>query len=391
MGISSILFVLALAALSPFLYERWQLFSTLHANAPDRLAKVNNLGSHQIKFSDRIRSCEDVLLLEAQGLALIACDPGRERWNTVMGIFRPGPVTSARLYAYDYQAAGIPDAEALKNIEFANFSAGADLHTLGMAYNPKTSTLYVINHAQAGSRIEMFKLDVGALVATHVGTIQHPLIHTPNALALLDDDEFYVTNDHFFTAGRSRMLSQLETFLAPPAATVVHVKLHGGQVEAKVVARMPYANGIEVINSTTVAVASTTRGAVYLYTATQSPATLQYHSQLRLPFLPDNLSLSGGKLMIAGHAHITSLFKFAKTRYICNDPEELAKATAEMKDYCPRAAATSWVSEWSEADGLKHLYVDTEYPTSATATKDAARGVGIIAGLYAKGILVWRE
>lgn len=308
----------------------------------------------------------------------------------IKGIFLPGPVAPARLYAYDYKAASIPDSEALKGIELAGFSAGADFHTLGMAYDPKTSTLYVINHARAGSRIDMFKLDTGTLVATHVGTIQHPLIHAPNALALINGDEFYVTNDHFFTAKQSRILSQIETLLAPPAATVVHVKLHAGRVEAKVAARMPYANGIELINSTTVAVASTTRGAVYMYTTAQDPATLQYHSQLRLPFMPDNLSLSGGKLMIAGHAHMSSLVKFAKTRHVCNDPEELAKASADIKDYCPRAATTSWVSEWSEAEGLKHLYVDTEYPTSATATRDAARGVGIIAGLYAKGILVWR-
>lgn len=56
----------------------------LSANAPDRLVKVNNLRSHQFKFSDRIRSCEDVLFLEEHGLAVIACDPGRERWNTVL-------------------------------------------------------------------------------------------------------------------------------------------------------------------------------------------------------------------------------------------------------------------------------------------------------------------
>lgn len=286
---------------------------------------------------------------------------------------------------------GLPDSEALKSIELANFSAGADFHTLGLAHDSETSTLYVTNHAQAGSRIEMFKLQVDTLVATHIGTIQHPLIHAPNALALVNGSELYVTNDHFFPARQSSMLSKIETFLSPPTATVVHVKLDAGQVEAKVVARLPYANGIEIINSTTVAVASTSRGALYMYTTTQGLPALRYHSRLRLPFLPDNLSLSGGKLMIAGHAHIATLFEFAKTRYACNDAKELAKASAEMREYCPRAAATSWVSEWSEADGLKHVYVDTEYPTSATAARDPVQGVGIIAGLYAKGILVWRE
>lgn len=55
-----------------------------HDNDPLRFIKLNTFKSHQIKFADQVRSCEDVLLLEERGLALMACDPGRERWNTVM-------------------------------------------------------------------------------------------------------------------------------------------------------------------------------------------------------------------------------------------------------------------------------------------------------------------
>jgi hypothetical protein len=51
--------------------------------------------------------------------------------------------------------------------------------------------------------------------------------------------------------------------------------------------------------------------------------------------------------------------------------------------------ATSWTAEWSDSDGLKNLYVDTEYPSSSTVVK--AQGIGIIVGLYAKGIFVWRD
>lgn len=53
-------------------------------NAPARLTKINNIGVHEVKFSDRIRSCEDVLLVEKYHLAILACDGGRERHNTVM-------------------------------------------------------------------------------------------------------------------------------------------------------------------------------------------------------------------------------------------------------------------------------------------------------------------
>lgn len=312
------------------------------------------------------------------------CSPKRQ------GIFLAGPVASAGLYAYDYKEAGIPDADALKSIEVANFSVGQDFHTLGMAYDEATSTLFVCNHAKAGSRIEMFKLDAGRLVATHVRTILHPLVHAPNAIVLINSNELYVTNDHLVPARQAKILSQLETYLAAPTGTVVHVNLRDDGVQARVVARMAYPNGIEILNSTTVAVASTNKGAVYLY-AKSPDSTLKYRSQFPVPFMPDNLSLSAGKLLIAGHPHFPSLFSFAKARHICNDPAELAKATAEMKEYCVAGETASWVSEWSEEGGLRHLYAGTEYPTSATAARDARRGVGIVAGLYAKGIMVWRE
>lgn len=56
----------------------------MYKNAPGRLSEINTFRSHEIKFADRVRSCEDVLILESRGLAILACDPGRERWNTVM-------------------------------------------------------------------------------------------------------------------------------------------------------------------------------------------------------------------------------------------------------------------------------------------------------------------
>ncbi|RYP56735.1 hypothetical protein DL769_009875 [Monosporascus sp. CRB-8-3] len=413
---STLVGALLIALTAPYLYERAPVLAAFYNNAPERLVRVNNLGrSYEVKFADRdgVRSCEDALMVESIGVAIVACDPGRERWNTVMGFFLPDPVPGADIYIYDYKSASTPDSEALQRVELVGFPGGSDLHTLGMAFDETTSTLFVSNHAKAGPRIEVFKLEVNALKATHVRTVSHPLIHGPNSIVLISSEEFFVTNDHAIPGTRSKLLSVLETYIAPPTGTVVHVDLRGAEVEADVVARVPFANGIEIINATTVAVASTSRGAVYLYTMTRRPLPsspqpnddkaaqkrtpeLTYASRVGVPFLPDNLSLSRSKtgktkLIIAGHAHPPSLTRFAATRHICNDPAELARADLETARYCETATAPSWVSEWSREDGLRHLYVDTEYPSSATAARDADRGVGIVAGLYAKGLLVWRE
>ncbi|KAM0427807.1 hypothetical protein ACHAPT_007264 [Fusarium lateritium] len=390
MALKGFLSVVALGLLIPFLYERSAVLSFFYTNAPARLHRTNSLGKYEIKFEDHMRSCEDVLLIEEHHLAIIACDAGRERWNTVMGVFREGEVANADLWAYDYENTAKPDAESLTRIKLADFASARDFHTLGLAYHQETSTLYVTNHAKAGPRIEIFKFEVESLTAKHIRTIEHPLIYAPNAIALISDKEFYVTNAHYFTRAQSKILNILETYLSLPLGPVVHVNLEQPEVQATVVARVPFANGIEVLNSSTVAVASTSMAVVYLFN-TPDKLTFEKPSKIHVPFLPDNLSWANGKLLIAGHPFAPACTKFAQTRHICNYPSELEAATPEMKEYCAKGEATSGVAEWSEEGGLKHLYSSTEYPTSTTAVRDAKRGVGIITGLYANGILVWRE
>ncbi|KAJ2981593.1 hypothetical protein NUW58_g6654 [Xylaria curta] len=105
--------IVALAFLLPFAYERGQTLNFLFwKNAPHRLVKINAFASHEIRFSDRIRSCEDVLIVESEGLAILGCDPGREKWNTIMGVFVPEPVENGGLYIFDYKNAGGSDVES---------------------------------------------------------------------------------------------------------------------------------------------------------------------------------------------------------------------------------------------------------------------------------------
>lgn len=234
----------------------------------------------------------------------------------------------------------------------------------------------------------MFNLDIDSLTARYIRTIEHPLLHGPNSIEIINDHEFYVSNDHYITKRQSVLISNLETYLGTPTGTLVHVSLKESKVEAKVVARVPFANGIEILNSSTVAVASSSRAAVYFFD-TPDPTTLKYNSKILLPFLPDNLSGYGDKLMIAGHAHMPSLVKFTHSRRICNDPIEYERASTKAREYCETVEATSWAAEWSDSEGLKNLYVDTEYPSSSTVVK--GKGVGIITGLYAKGIMVWLD
>ncbi|KAI1179046.1 putative paraoxonase [Nemania sp. FL0916] len=403
MAFKAIFGVLLLALLLPLAYERRQAVYLFYKNAPHRITKVNTFASHEIKFSDRIRSCEDALMVESEGVAILACDPGRERWNTVMGIFLPGPVESGKLYIYDYTNPGASDSEALKTVEFIDFPHSSDFHTLGLAYHEGTSTLFVASHRHDYPAIEMFQLDLQASTATYLRSIQHPLIHGPNSIALVNDHEFYVTNSAHFLARDNPVLNKLEINLNLPGGSIVHVDISpqlkdpSASPEAHIVARIGFANGIEFLNASTLAVSSSSGAKVRLYSITHpdsptSPPNLTPMKDISAPFCPDNLSVSkDGALLIAGHAHVPSLGKFAHSRHICNSEEELANADEEMRETCKTLTAPSWAARWTEDGGLETLYAGVEYPTSATAARDLGRKVGILAGLYARGILVWRE
>ncbi|KAI0107768.1 putative paraoxonase [Nemania sp. FL0031] len=402
MSLRTITLTIALALLAPFAYDRAEVASLFWKNAPHRLVKVNTFASHEIKFADRIRSCEDALLVESEGLAILGCDPGRERWNTVMGVFLPEPVESGGLYIFDYKDAKVSDDEALKQLKFVDFKFQSDFHSLGMAYDESSSTLFVVSHRHDFPTIEMFKLDLSAYTATHLHSIQHPLIRTPNSIVLINEHEFYLTNDHHFLIRDYPIINQLETNLGFPGGSIVHVDISPvlkdltAPVQANVVARLPFANGIELLNSTTAVVSSSSKSRVYFFSVSNTelsgPPKFTRVSDFKVPFSPDNLSVSkDGALLIAGHPHIPSLVQFARTRHICNSANEFAKADADMKETCGALAAPSWAAKWTEERGLETLYADVEYPSSATAARDSDRKVGIIAGLYARGILVWRE
>ncbi|KAK8068477.1 hypothetical protein PG996_007589 [Apiospora saccharicola] len=403
MASRSTFLVLLVAALSAFVYPRISLLKSFYYNAPERLVQVNNIGSYEVKFGDKLRSCEDVILIESKGVAIVACDPGRERWNTVMGIFLPEPVPGAELYIWEY--AQLDDDKALTRLEIVDYAPGEDLHTLGLAFDEDTSSLFIANHRHDGSRVDVFHLDFEDHTLRHAHSVQHPLIHGPNSILLVNSHEFYVTNDHYFLAKDHLIFSKLETFTSFPTGTLVHVDMlpllqdPASAANAEVVARLPFANGIELVNETTLAVASTNSASIRLYGVTPPPAgsngrhpTLSPVARIPLGFLPDNLSKSSdGAIIVAGHPHAISLGKFAASRHICNSPEELAKTEPSAREVCDKMKAGSWVSQWTEAEGVKDLYVGTDYPTSSTAARDLGRKTGIISGLYAKGLLVWRD
>lgn len=244
----------------------------------------------------------------------------------------------------------------------------------------------MVNHArQRGSHILILNVDISTSTTTLVARLKHPLLHTPNSIEVIGKHELYVTNDHFVRAAASTLFSKIETFSGAPGGTVVYIDTRFPQ-KAKVVARVPFANGIASVNSTTLAVASSSKSGLYLFDVKQDH-DLSLKQVVRTPAAVDNLSVdSRGRVLMAGHPFAPALMKVSKGRATCNPHGDV-----QEREAC-KCTAPSWVAEWSEQEGLRTLYKDggEEFCSSSTAVRDNSRGVGIISSLYESGILVFQ-
>ncbi|RMZ72256.1 Six-bladed beta-propeller [Pyrenophora seminiperda CCB06] len=383
-------YLAALAALAPWAYDRYQAFSTMLENRPGKLQNFNGFGSHEVKFRNELRNCEDVLVEEGMGIAFLSCNPERDQWNTVMGTLVP-PVAGKEpphIWIYDYSTPSIPDSQALKPLVLADYGNAADFQPLGIEFDAATSTLYVINHSRnSGNILEVFQVSVQDAVAKHVQTVKHPLLYTPNSIHSLGDGKLLVTNDHYIGSLISPLLSTIESFAGIPGGSVVYTDIRNTS-QTKTLARIPFANGITMLNTTTVAVASSSKPGLYFYTLHAEIPSLQFNNFARAPSGVDNLAVdSAGKLTMAGHPFAPDLVKVSKARANCD-----VSGSEEAKKAC-ECTAPSWAAEWSEEGGFKTLYRNSgeEFCSSSTFARDVVRGVGFVTGLYDRGILVVKE
>ncbi|EPS40153.1 hypothetical protein H072_6034 [Dactylellina haptotyla CBS 200.50] len=388
-----IVITVAIAALSPYLYDVGRSIRLVAVNAPWNMPEVANFTSYEIRFGDQLRNCEDIFLDTDNGIAIISCDPGRDKWNMVMGIYiDPNERGSLYLYAYGSNPNGVPVPISLEGFD-------ASFRPLGLTYHAASKTLAVANHGVKGSSIEIFTLDTKVPRARHRQTISN-LTHlpTPNSLVFLNTTHMYVSNTHRTTIhsvpttllDRVRVwVPTLELRLGIPVGSVALVDLTAGTVTT--VLRLGFANGIELLDDgRTLAVASSIKAAVYLYSIGNDgadPAHVTYLRRIIVPFYADNISVDNrGRVLVAGHPHPRPLARIARDNWLYHyGPRKLAD----------RPHAPSWVSEWDpkapQSDALRDIYVGNAIYCSSTAVRDVDRNILIVTGLYGHGLLVASE
>ncbi|KAL4616894.1 serum paraoxonase/arylesterase 2-like [Arapaima gigas] len=98
--------------------------------------------------------------------------------------------------------------------------------------------LFVVNHPQGKSQVEIFRFMEEENSAVYLKTIQHNLLYSVNDILAMGPESFYATNDHYFV---NDILKQLEHLIGLAWTEVVFYNPE----EVKVVARgLAMANGI---------------------------------------------------------------------------------------------------------------------------------------------------
>lgn len=257
--------------------------------------RIQAIGGEGCRLISGVQSSEDITIDRESGVAFISSDDRRPYLQGALG---------ARGAVFGYRLAA-PDATPVNltpNVPF-------DFHPHGLCYYADTAgirRLFVVNHRPEGHFIEMFDWDGETL--QYKRSIADPLMHSPNDVAAVGPDRFYVTNDH---GNRTRFGKMIEEYLQLARSYVLY---YDGRGFRKVADGLAYANGIQVsADGTTVYVAATVSQAVFVYERDGDTGDLRLKTKVDLGTGVDNLELDEkGSLWVGAHPKLLTFTRYAR-------------------------------------------------------------------------------
>ncbi|KAI8973195.1 hypothetical protein BDF20DRAFT_914678 [Mycotypha africana] len=336
-------------------------------------------------------NCEDFVLSNEAGIAIVACDPARSKFNKVLKVNKllPGELmTQGSIWKVNYaQEPGSIDKFSIKE----NNSITADFHPLGLALDihPTTGkkTLLVVNLPHhSTSTVEVFSVD-SSNELTHKQTIRHSKIYSPNSIHIIKNAQyraadgtpsFFFTNDHYFS---HTLLKYLESFFFP-LSNVGFYNARTREVE-KGVNGLMFGNGLAGTDEI-LFVAETSKRLVKQYKIGQSVdgqnvphMFLDYATEKSFPMAVDNLHYvpSEKRLLVAGHPK----------------PLQLLRHAVKTADQDVDVKPPSQVYEWNIRNGESKILIQDDgslYGTSTSSAIDVENSKLIVSGLYEQGLLI---
>ncbi|XP_014824065.1 serum paraoxonase/arylesterase 2-like [Poecilia latipinna] len=219
---------IAIAALSVLLGERVLNISKRHLI----FREVGNKHLPNCVALKNIEHGSEDITIVGDGLAFIS---GGLKFPGFPSSGEPG-----KIYTLDLKDPNLKPVELRmpRNFDLESFNP----HGISVYTDPSDGTVYlfVVNHPQFGSQIEIFKYVADGSSLVHIKTIKHELLHSVNDIVAVGVESFYATNDHYFN---NNLLKTLEIILLMPWTNVVFYS----PKEVKVVSDgYHFANGINM-------------------------------------------------------------------------------------------------------------------------------------------------
>ena len=258
--------------------------------------EFNNIDPHfdgQCIAVNGVYGPEDITIL-SNGIALISSD---HRWLTLAG----APVQGG-IYSFDLNDSSHQPVNLTGDLGFEFHP-----HGIGVYENKNGSArLCVVNHTGTKNSIVVFDFRDGKLF--YLKTITDPLLVSPNDLVMLDQNRFYVTNDHGSATYNGKMI---EDYLRLSKANVL---VYDGQNFSLVADGLSYANGINMsLDGSIIYVAETIARKISVYSRNNENNTLTFKREILLGSGVDNIELdNNGSLWIGSHPKLLTFVDHAK-------------------------------------------------------------------------------
>jgi len=274
--------------------------------------------------------------------------------------------------------------DKLTLLEIKNFPPEEDFLLNGLGFfedeknDPNKLFIFFVNHKRTGSVIEIFEHTLNTKVLTHLNTVKHDLIYTPNNVAPVSKNEFYVTNDHY--SKNNEIVRSFEALARRPWSYVVFHSSITNTTEI-VADGLIYPNGIASNWDKSKIYVSTTTGGELLVYDRKSNNKLHLSERVYTGICLDNVSVDeNGEIYIAG-------------------TQKALAALAQLMDGSAQTplfpAAVVKVSNNTNEDkfyGKKYshkiIYEDNGnvLPAVTVAAVDGRRKVMLLGSFYSKGV-----
>ncbi|RKO86046.1 hypothetical protein BDK51DRAFT_47333, partial [Blyttiomyces helicus] len=272
-------------------------------------------------------NCENIVTNDAAGYALLICNP-RKRVELTSNVKPVVGLGIGLVYFYDLKTPhSKPTPLPFKSQPLTAWHPlGGDLHISDSG----AAELYLLSATHNTSSVEVFTLDSASAPThlSHARSIVHDAIFTPNDIAVVRKDEFYLANEGWFKTGT---LASVEVGLGLPLGNVIYYQ---NDTATDVTGSLAYPSGLALsADGNVLFVLERGIGLLHAFMrsnmSTDEPGTLYPGARARIKYYPEGVSVekSTGDIYVAGTQKARQLFNHIRDPAAPPPPSRIYRLT----------------------------------------------------------------